>query len=82
VDCHRNTQTLRLVYPERGSFAYALDGTFIDRMKWLAAGLMIGDIRTVETLLGENRQPTTPGLATQIQLASASWRHKITNTNQ
>ncbi|MGO3927360.1 hypothetical protein [Rhodopseudomonas pseudopalustris] len=45
--------TIRLIYPERGGFLYSVDGKFIDRMKWLAAGLACGDLRTVETLLAE-----------------------------
>jgi hypothetical protein len=62
-------QTLRLVYPERGSFAYARDGNFIDRMRWLAAGLAIGDIATVEQLLGETGNQPPPALAGQLLTA-------------
>ncbi|MBB5048528.1 hypothetical protein HNR60_003295 [Rhodopseudomonas rhenobacensis] len=52
-------QTIRLVYRDRGAFAYGVDGTFIDRMRWLAVGLQVGDLGIVQTLLAEtNNQPT------------------------
>jgi hypothetical protein len=43
-----NTQTIRLGYRDRGTFAYGFDGTFLDRMKWLALGLQNGDIFIIE----------------------------------
>jgi tetratricopeptide (TPR) repeat protein len=73
-------ETLRLVYPERGSFAYSLDGHFIDRMKWLAAGLAIGDILTVETLLRETNNQPPPALAQQLLSALDVARASPTNT--
>jgi tetratricopeptide (TPR) repeat protein len=51
-------QTIRLGYRDRGAFAYGLDGTFIERAKWLALGLQKGDLQIVGTLLSEsNNQP-------------------------
>jgi hypothetical protein len=72
-------QTIRLCYRDRGSFAYNRDGTFIDRMRWLAAGLQMGDLRIVETLLAEVNHTPTPALVDQllrsidVALTSPTW---------
>lgn len=58
--------SIRLVYPERGGFLYSMDGEFIDRLKWLAAGLACGDVRTVETLLTETDNKPTHALVQQL----------------
>jgi hypothetical protein len=60
------TETIRLGYRERGAFAYTFDGTFLDRMKWLAAGLREGDLITVERLLSDCENKPTPELASQL----------------
>jgi hypothetical protein len=59
-------RTIRLIYPDGGAFAYSFDGTFLDRMRWFAAGLQKGDIPIIEKLLGEGGSPLGPELAAQI----------------
>jgi hypothetical protein len=59
-------KTVRLGYGERGTFAYALDGEFLDRMRWLASGLQAGDLAIVETLLTETKGNPTPALIEQL----------------
>lgn len=58
--------TVRLVYRDRGAFAYSFDGTFIDRMKWLAVGLQLGDLGIVQTLLAETNNQLTRALVEQL----------------
>ncbi|MBX9822113.1 tetratricopeptide repeat protein [Afipia birgiae] len=48
-------QIIFLEYRDRGSFAYGIDGTFLDRTKWLAAGLQRGDLAIIEELLCETK---------------------------
>jgi hypothetical protein len=64
-----DTQTIRLGYRDRGAFAYGFDGTFLDRMKWLAAGLQKGDIFIIESLLAESEGQPGPELAAQLLAA-------------
>jgi hypothetical protein len=61
-----NTQTIRLGYRDRGAFSYNFDGTFPDRMKWLAVGLQKGDIFIMEKLLAESGGQPSPDLAAQL----------------
>jgi hypothetical protein len=62
-------KTIRLCYRDRGAFAYSLDGTFIDRLKWLAAGLQVGDLGIVQTLLAETNNQPPPALVEQLLAA-------------
>ena len=44
---------------DRATFAYGLDGTFIERTKWLTIGLQKGDLQIVGALLSEsNNRPS------------------------
>jgi tetratricopeptide (TPR) repeat protein len=61
-----DSQTIRLGYRDRGAFAYGFDGTFLDRMKWLAAGLQNGDIFILEKILAESEDQPGPDLAAQL----------------
>lgn len=62
-------RTIRLVYRDRGAFDYSLGGEFVGRMKWLAAGLMAGDLYIVETLLRETDHRPSPSLVEQLLTA-------------
>jgi hypothetical protein len=52
-------RTIRLGYPDGAEFAYAIDGEFLERTKWLTVGLQKGNLLIIEKLLSEcNNQPT------------------------
>lgn len=55
-------QVIHLGYPSGDRLAYSIQGVFIDRMKWLSAGLQRGDIAIVETLLSECEGQAGPEL--------------------
>ncbi len=59
-------KTVRLIYRDRGAFTYGLDGTFIDRIKWLASGIAVGELGIVETLLAETNHQPSPALVEQL----------------
>jgi hypothetical protein len=74
-------QTLTLGYPNgEGEFAYKLDGTFVERDAWIAAGLKRGDLLMVRRLIdeagGEIAQDSALGLleAVDCGLAKGNWQ--------
>lgn len=64
-----DTQTIHLGYSDRGVFAYGFDGTFLDRIKWLKAGLQSGDIFIIEKLLAGSEGQPGADLAAQLLVA-------------
>ncbi|MCK1504566.1 tetratricopeptide repeat protein [Bradyrhizobium sp. 18] len=57
---------LRFLYHDGGAFDYGFDGTFIDRMRWLAFGLQKGDLLVIEKLIAEGGSKLPPTLAEQL----------------
>lgn len=60
------TRRIRLLYDDGGAFDYDFGGAFVDRMKWLAFGLMQGNIFVIETLIAEMDGKPSPELASQV----------------
>ncbi|WP_247540327.1 tetratricopeptide repeat protein [Bradyrhizobium sp. 168] len=60
------TRHIRLLYHDGGAFDYDFGGAFVDRMKWLAFGLMQGNIFVIETLIAEMDGKLSPELANQV----------------
>jgi hypothetical protein len=67
---HPESGRLRLVYHDGGAFDYAFDGSFVDRMRWLAFGLQNGDVLIIEKLISEAGGTPGPALAEQLLLAT------------
>lgn len=59
-------QTVQLCYLGGVSFSYALDGTFIDRERWIAWSLTQGSLSVVNRLLDTSENQPTPGLANRL----------------
>lgn len=66
-----DVRRVRLLYHDGGAFDYGFDGTFIDRMRWLAFGLQKGDILVIEKLIAEGGPKLMPALAEQVVPATA-----------
>lgn len=84
-------QTIRLCYPGGVSFAYSLQGVFIDRDRWIQWSLAKGDLAVVNKLLNKaNKEPSADLAArliagTEVALASRrpgdehtrAWAYKL-----
>lgn len=54
-------QTICLSYEGDTQYAYDLDGRFVDRSRWIAAGLAKGDVYLIQRLMtqaGEMPEPS------------------------
>lgn len=58
--------TLRLCYSGGTSFAYSLQGTFLDRDRWIDWSLSKGDLSVVEKLLKESDKKPSADLAARL----------------
>jgi len=59
-------QTLRLCYPGGGSFAYSLQGAFLDRERWIQWSLARGNLAVVDKLLDEADKKPSADLAARL----------------
>lgn len=57
---------VRLVHDDTGGFAYALDGAFTDRSRWIDSALGRGDIYLVQRLLRDAGDTPSPELLAQL----------------
>jgi hypothetical protein len=62
---------VRLLYHDGGAFDYDFEGVFVDRMKWLAFGLTLGNVSVIETCLAEMNGMPSRELADQVLPAIA-----------
>jgi hypothetical protein len=74
---HPKIGRLRLLYQDGGAFDYAFDGSFVDRMRWLAFGLQKGDTLMIEKLIGEVSGAPGPALAEQLLPATETALRKL-----
>ena len=62
-------RTVQLRYPGGASFAYALDGAFIDRELWITWSLAQGSLNVVNRLLHSSEDKPSPDLAKRLVAA-------------
>lgn len=58
-----DNQTIKLGYPDGGTFTYSLHGEFLDRVNWANAELRKGNLFVVERLLKAAEKDCSPELA-------------------
>jgi len=64
-------QTIRLSYEGDAQYAYDLDGRFVDRPRWIAAGLAKGDVYLIQRLMTQAGETPAPS-------EEASWIQGLT----
>lgn len=59
-----------LCYPNGGKFTYALDGTFVDRARWIEWSLRHGSLFVIDMLIDEAGSNPDPALAQRLIAAT------------